>query len=163
MCLGPEIALVAQVIGAAATVGGTAYGAVQTSQASAASKKAEQLRKRQMELELSQKRRAAIRQFQQQRANAAANIQGATGSLEGSAFGGAVGGYTSTLGTQLGEYSQAGAIGSGIFDANAAYSEASAGASFGSAVSSFGKDLFQSGPAIGRIGATLFNGGNNNA
>jgi hypothetical protein len=155
MCLGPEIALVAQIIGTVAAVGGTALSVHSAQQQAEASEKAEKLRRKQMDLEIAQRRRTEIRKFQLNRATAASNIQGATGSLEGSAFPGAVSGYTSTLGTQLGEISQSASIGAGIFDANAQASAASAGVQTGQGLTSFGKDLFSSGPQIGRIGATL--------
>jgi|SRR5688572_8498186 len=157
MCLGPEIALVAQIIGTAAAVGGTAYSVVKGQEASAASQRAEALRKRQMQNEANQRRRAAIREFQLRRATAVSNISGATGSLEGSAYGGSIAASTSTLGTAIGEINQAESIGAGIFDANADYSQASASAQTGAALGNFGKDLFSSGPEIGRIGATIFN------
>lgn len=158
MCLGPEIALVASIVGGASAVAGTAYSFVKGQEQAKASKRAEALRRRQMQMEVSQRKREEIRKFQLNRATAASNIQGATGSLEGSAFPGAVSGYTSTLGTQLGDISTSASIGEGLFSANAAYSAASAGVQTGQGISSFGKDLFSSSQEIGRVGATIFNG-----
>lgn len=161
MCLGPEIALVASLVGAATTAVGTYSSIQQGKKASKASQRAEALRAQQMRLEQMQKRRQAIRDFQQRRAVAMSNISGQTGSLEGSAAGGVSSAYSASLGTNIGELSQAGAIGEGIFAANAAYSEASAGAQTGSAIAGFGKDLFAAAQPIGRIGSTLFNGQSN--
>lgn len=158
MCLGPEIALFAQIIGGAAAIGGTAVSYIGSQKQAAASKRAEQLRRQQMRNEAMARQRESIRKFQLNRATAASNIQGATGSLEGSAFPGAISGYTSTLGTQLGEISTATAIGEGIFDANADASAGAALSNTGSGIASFGKSIFASGDEIGRIGATLFNG-----
>lgn len=160
MCLGPEIVLAVQAIAAVAAVGGTAYSVVKGEEASAASKKAEALRKQQMQLEEMQKRRKTIRDFQLKRATSLSNISGQTGTLDNSATGGSLSALSSGVGSALGELSQAGAIGEGMFDANAAYSEATASAQTGAAIGSFGKDLFQSAPAIGRIGSTLFNSPN---
>ncbi len=158
MCLGPEIALVAQLVAATAAVGGTAYSVVKGQEASEASKKAEALRRQQMLLEQQQKQRAAIRKFQLARSTSLANISGQTGTVQNSGAYGAESAYSATLGTQLGDIYQAGAIGEGLFDANAEYSNASASAQAGSQIASFGKDLFASAPAIGRIGSTLLNG-----
>lgn len=158
MCVGPEIALVAQLVAATAAVGGTAYSVVQGQKASAASQRAEGLRQQQMRNEFIQKQRAAIRQSQLSRATSIANISGQTGTLQNSAYGGATSANSAQLGTQLGELGQAFSIGSDMFAANAEYSQASANAQTGQAVSNFGKDLFASGPAIGRVGSTLFSG-----
>lgn len=158
MCLGPEILFAVQAIAAVATTAGTAYSVVKGQEASAASKRAEGLRKQQMQLEQMQKQRKAIRDFQLKRATSLSNISGQTGTLSNSAYGGATSGLSAGLGSSLGELSQAGAIGEGMFEANAAYSEATASQQTGAAIGSFGKDLFNSAPAISRIGSTLFNG-----
>lgn len=157
MAAAPAIALAAQVIGTVAAVAGTGYAVVQGQKASAASKKAEQLRAQQLRLESARKRRESIRQYQLQRATALSNITGATGSVlgGGSAIGG-LGGFESNLGTQLGTINQATDIGTGIFSANADYAVAQGRASAGSGVADFGKSLFANANAIGRIGTTLF-------
>jgi hypothetical protein len=159
MCLGPDIMLVASIIGGVASAGGAVMGAVAAKEQSKASKKSEALRRQQMRMEYLQKQRQAIRTAQLARATAATNIGGQTGTLGNSAFGGASSAFSASLGTQLGELGQANAIGEGMFDANAAYSEAQGQAATGAAIGQFGKDLFSSAPAIGRIGATLTGGG----
>lgn len=156
MCLGPEIVAALQVVGTIAATAGTGYSIVQGQEAADASKKAEQARKKQVALELQQKQRESIRKYQLQRAAAVSNISGATGSLEGSAYGGATSALSATLGTSLGELGQANAISNDIFTANAQYSQASANATAGGQFASFGKDLFGSADKIGRIGSTLF-------
>lgn len=157
MCLGPEIALIANIAAGAAAVGGTAYAIHSGQQGAKASKKAEGLRQKQLALESNRERRQAIRQFQLARATGLSNITGATGSVlgGGSAYGG-LGGMTSTLGTQLNTFDQALDIGQGIFSANAAYSQASANQQTGEGIANFGKSVFGNSEAIGRIGATLF-------
>ena len=80
----------------------------------------------------------------------------------GSAIGG-LGGLTSSLGTQLGEIGQAERIGSGIFQANSDYAQATAIGGIGQSASQFGSQLFNNAPAIGRIGSTLFQGQTNAA
>jgi len=158
MCLGPEIALALQVAGSVAAVSGTAYGVVQGQEAAKASKDAERLRKKQLRLREQQDRRKVIREAQLSRATSASNIIGQTGTLGGSIFENSAASLSAAIGTDLGGISQAANIGAGIFDANARYSQASANAQAGSGIASFGKDLFSSGPAFGKVGATLFNG-----
>ncbi len=159
MCLGPEIALVASIIGGASAVAGTAYSMVQGQKAAAASKRAERLREQQMRMESRRKQIEAIRKMQINRAASISNIQGGTGTLENSAYGGATSALSSNLGAQLGEISQATEIGSQMFAANAAYSQASANAQTGEGLASFGKSLFGSSQEIGRIGASIFDKG----
>lgn len=158
MCLGPEIALLVQTIGTVAATAGAGVGAYSSIQAGAASEKAEKLRRKQMENEVSQRKRAAIREFQLKRATTLSNIQGATGTLENSAAGGAVSGLGATLGTQIGEIDQAASIGRGIYDANADYAEATAMGQTASSVGNFGKSLFSSADEIGRLGASYGSG-----
>lgn len=157
MCLGPELVLAVQAIAATAAVGGTAYSVVKGQEASEASKKAEGLRKKQQQLQEMQAQRKTIRDFQLKRATSLSNISGQTGTLDNSAAGGALSALSAGVGSSLGEISQASSISNDMFDANAAYSEATASSAVGSAIGSFGKDLFQAAPAIGRIGSTLFN------
>lgn len=158
MCLGPELALAAQVVGTIATGAGAAYQVSAQADASKASKRAEALRKQQMQMEQQQKQRESIRKYQMARATSLSNISGQTGTLDNSAAGGATSAYSASLGTQTGELAQAGRIGEGMFEANADMSEAAGRSAIGGAIGSFGKDLFQAGPAIGRIGSTLWNG-----
>lgn len=157
MCLGPEIVAALQVVGTITAAAGTGYSVVQGQQAADASKKAEAARKKQVALELQQKQREAIRRYQAQRAAAVSNITGATGSLEGSAYGGSTSALVSTLGTSLGELNQANSISNDIFSANADYSQFYANAQAGGQFAQLGKDIFGSAPQIGRIGSTLFN------
>lgn len=158
MCIGVEIALAAQIAGGIAGTVGTGVGVYSAHQQGQASKKAERLRAQQLRLKSQSERRAAIRQFQLQRATSLSNIVGGAGSAfgGGSAIGG-LGGYTSTLGTQLGELSQSTEIGEGIFGANAEYAQAGAIGQIGSGLGQFGNSLFNNSEAIGRIGSTLFN------
>lgn len=158
MCFGPEIAFAIQAIAATTAVAGTAYGIAEGQQAADASKRAEELRKKQLRLKQQEQQRQAIRESQLARANSASNIVGQTGTLEGSIFANVASANSAALGTNLGGINAAANIGLGIFDANAAYAQASANASAGQNIAAFGKDLFNSGPAIGRIGSTLFNG-----
>ena len=156
MCLGPELALIISAVTTVTAAAGTGYSIYAGQQAAAASKKAEEFRKKQFLLQQQADRREAIRKFQLNRATAISNISGATGSLEGSAAGGALSAYTSTLGTQLGENQQASRIGAGLFEANKDYAQYSANAQAGSQVAGLGKDIFADSEKIGRVGATLF-------
>ena len=156
MCLGPEILAIIGAVTTVTAAAGTGYSVYQGQQAAAASKKAEQLRKRQFQLQQLNDRRKAIRDYQLRRATSVSNIQGATGSLDNSATGGALSALSSTLGTQLGELQQSSNIGNALFNANADYAQASANAQAGAQVAGFGKEVFGSRDEIGRIGATLF-------
>jgi len=125
---------------------------------SAASRRAEDARKRQMLLEAQRKQRDIFRQGLQARAKARANIQNATGNLEGTAYQGALGQVAGEEGRQSVALAENVAIGREIFDANAAQASAQSSAAFGSAVSSFGQMLFQNSEKIGRIGSTIATG-----
>lgn len=112
-----------------------------------------------MRMESRRKQIEAIRKMQIQRASSISNIQGSTGSLEGSAYGGATSALSANLGSQLGEIGAATSISSQMFAANADYSQASANMQTAQGIASFGKSIFDSSPEIGRIGSTLFGNG----
>jgi len=143
-------------IAAVATIAGTGYSIYSGQQAASASKKAERARQQQFRLQQEADRRKAIRDFQLRRATTLSNIQGATGTVENSAAGGALSAYSSTIGTQLGEFARSGEIGDNLFSANADYSQASANAQAGQQIAGLGKDLFGSQPTITNVGQSLF-------
>lgn len=144
-------------IAMAITAAGTAYSTYNSIQASEASQRAESLRKEQMKLEAERNRRKTIREAMAARAVALSNITQAGGSDQGSsATGGAFGQISNSLGNNINDLSQSVRIGAGIFDANAAQSEAQGQMAIGQAISSMGKDIFAAGPKINAIGETLF-------
>lgn len=148
----------------AATVGGVALGAGglatsvygQTQQAEA-SKKAEGLRKQQMELNNQREQRQIFRQAQNARAVALSNAT-ASGGEKSSGLAGGYGQIASASGANSVAARENLNIGEGLFDANKQLSEAKSITAIGSGVSAFGKDLINVGPELGRIGTTYFGG-----
>ena len=123
-----------------------------------ASRRSEMLRKQQMHLEASRKRREAIRKMIIQQglisnntANAGAG-QGSSGNLGGIA---AVGTNTAfnASNTSMSEN-----IGGGIFDANADYASAGATVALGTGMGNLGGQLVQNSAAGGRVVESLFGG-----
>lgn len=158
--MGLEVAALAGIFQIAGTAA-AGYGAYSSYQgqkaAAAASKKAEDARQRQMELDALMKQRKIIRDTQLARAKAlsAATQQGAG---EGSGLPGGYGQIQQTGGEDLNYLDQSRDIGRSIFDANRAYTEASSQAATGKGLFSFGVDLIQASPKLGQIGVDLFGG-----
>lgn len=149
------ITAVAAVSGAVAQGVGSVKQAQAAKASAAASRRAENARKRQMILEAQRKQRDIFRQGMQARAKARANIQNATGNIEGSAFYGAMGQVAGEEGRQSLALAENVAIGREIFSANADKASAEASGAMGSAISGFGQMLFQNAEKIGRIGSTI--------
>lgn len=168
MCTGLEIPLIAglaaSTIQTGATVAGVALGAgglaasvYGQKQASEGSKKAEGLRKQQMELNHMREQRQIFRQAQNARAVAASNAaQG--GTMQSSGLAGGYGQIAGAAGAGITASNENLDIGRGLFDANAQKAEGQGIAAIGSATSAFGKDLISVGPELGRIGSTYMGG-----
>jgi hypothetical protein len=148
-------------ITAVAGIATTAYGTIQQSQAQAAaskaSKEAEALRKRQMELDSKRRMNQLMRQAARARAEsiAAATARGATFS---SAAAGGLGSIQSQAGANVLAESENIEIGRGLFDANSQMAEAKADANIAGAFADFGKTLFNNSQTIGQIGNTMLTG-----
>lgn len=127
----------------------------QKSQAKA-SRRAEMLRKQQMQLESSRKRREQIRQMQISQAqisNNAANSgtgQGSSGVLGG------IGAVGTNAAYNVGQINQSEQIGAGIFDANADIASAGSTVALGQGVSAFGSALTTNSEAAGASVDSLF-------
>lgn len=144
------IAGVGLAIGAAGTVT-----SVNAANASAdASKKAEQLRKRQMELESIRQRRSAIRNSLRARSMSLTNAT-AQGAAGGSGLQGGYGQIGQQTGENITGVNNAEEIGAGIFNANAASASAGALAAFGSGLSSLGGAIVNNAPTIASVGTYL--------
>jgi hypothetical protein len=136
---------------AAAGAGVQAYG---TFQAAAASRRAEDLRKKQMNLDAGRKRREVIRQMQIAQAGARSNAATQGASQGDSAVQGALSQQANTAGQNLSNIHQSQQIGSNIFSANADYAQGQATASWGSAFQSVGMGLAQNSGMISRVGSS---------
>lgn len=147
----------ATVTGSILGAGGAAtsiYGGVQTANAT---KKAEKLRKNQMELNNMRETRALFRKAQNERAMAVSNAA-AGGTVQASGLPGGEGQIAGNYGFGITASHENLDIGRGLFDANAAAAEGKAISTIGSGTAAIGKDLIQVGPELGRIGSTYFNG-----
>ncbi len=147
------IAGVGLAIGAAGTVASVAG----ANAAADASKRAEALREKQMNLESARQRRAVIRNMLKARATSLVNatIQGAAG---GSALPGAYGQINQQAGENTLGINQGQEIGAGVFSANRDSAGASSLVAFGGGLSSLGGSLIDNSATIGRV-ATYASGG----
>lgn len=143
-------------VGAVAGVAGTLQSGQAARDASRASREQEQIRRQQLELENIRRQRAIIRQTQAARAQAIASAS-TRGVSNSDVLPGALGQIETQSGAALLAQSENTQLSRGIFDTNAAISEARADAARGQAISDFGRTLFSNAQAIGRIGNTLYN------
>lgn len=136
-------------------------GGISTYMASQASAKQERLRKKQMNIDASNRRRTAIRQ--QILANSIANTRSvAQGVGEGSSvLFGAVGQAAGEAGRQISYTNMSEDIGEGIFSAAASQAGFQGAASMFNATGNFGNALFQNSQRLYDIGQTLLNGQTN--
>lgn len=140
-------------ITATAAAGGQAY---YTSQASAASRRAERLREQQMRLDAMRRRRESIRQSMI--ANSVAASRGvAQGVGEGSSvLFGALGQTQGELGRQVSYTNESEAIGAGIFQANRDIASAQAASSMFQQAGNLSTSVLSNSQKISDIGQTLF-------
>jgi len=131
-------------------------------QVSAASRRAEMVRKAQMEAESRRKQMEIFRQaaLQRSRAISSAVARGIDTGTQGSTLGGSLGGIASQAGNNVLANSENLAFGRQLFGLNADIAEGQGRAALGGAYSDFGKTLFANSQAIGRVGSTLFTGNN---
>lgn len=130
---------------------GTVLGVAGQAKQAKASKKAEELRQRQMELEANRRRREAIRQTLVAQAIQQSNAQKALGSGTSSS---AMGGQSTGLAVgarNVQGIDQGSQIGQQMFDANAAYSQGRGLSTLGKGVSNFGATLGGSMETFGRL------------
>lgn len=144
-------------IGVAAGLAGTAVSVGAANAASQASIRAENLREKQMNLELARQKRQAIRAGIRARSQAASNANN-QGASSGSGLQGGFGQIAQGTGENMVGIGQAGQIGSGIFQANRDSASAQSLVSFGGGLSSLGGSLIDNASTIGRIG-TFASGG----
>lgn len=137
-------------LGLAAQVAGTVVQAQGFAQQADASRRAEALRERQMNLESSRQRRQTIRNAIRARSLAltAATAQGAS---SGSGLPGGYGQIGGATARNIQGVNQAQEISSGIFRANSDMAGAQELTSFGGGLSSLGGALFSASPTIGKL------------
>ena len=142
---------------ALATAVGTGVSLYGNVQAAQASKEAEEIRNRQMQVSAQRERRLAIRNSMRQSAmSRSAGV--AQGAFEGSGVGGGLAQAVGTGAQAVGDTNANQNFGTQMFNANADMSQGRMIASIGSGISDFGKQAVRSAPAIGRIGSTLLFG-----
>lgn len=138
----------------AAGTGTALYGNIQAGQAS---REAEAIRNRQMQVNAQRERRMAVRNSMRQAA-ASRSAGVAQGAFEGSGVGGGMAQAVGTGAQAVGDTNANQFFGQQMFNANDAMSQGRMVASIGSGMNDFGKQLVRSAPAAGRIGATLLYG-----
>lgn len=145
------LSLVTGIIGLGMQAAGTAAQMEGNKQAAEASRRAEALRKQQMDLESARQRRQVVRNALRARSLAltASVNQGAS---SGSGIQGGLSQVQNQTASNIQGINQGQQIGAGIFDANMDVSRGQELASFGSGLSSLGGALFSSAPSIGRLG-----------
>lgn len=147
--MGLEVAI------AAVGVGLAGYGAYQQFQgqkaATAASVNAENLRKKQMNLEAERQRRQAIREGVVSRGQAVNNAAN-QGAEQSSALQGGVAQTTAQAATNITSINQSETIGNAIFDANADLAKAQGQIAMGQSFGDAGNKILNNIPAITRVG-----------
>lgn len=158
----PGFSAIAMALGAVTSVAGTVISMSAQSRMSqeqeAASKRAENARQQQSQLDASRRRREAVRSSMLARATALS-----TGANQGAQFGSGVeGGMAQATATGFQNQStvtQAEILGGRVFSANRDYASATArgqqGQAFGSGLSSLGNTLMSVSPQIGRLGTYM--------
>lgn len=135
----------------ALSVVGTAVGVYGTIKQGQAMKKAEQLRKKQMDLDATRRRREIVRQATIARSTALANAT-ASGSAQGSGLQGGQASITANAGNQIVQTNQAQEIGAGIFSANAQAAQYGTIASVGQGLGNLGNSMFNNYPVYKQLG-----------
>lgn len=151
-------------LGAAIAVGLGLAGAGALKQADAAKdvargqQEAERIRQRQMAVQADRERRQSIRAAMQARAGA---MVGATaqGAQAGSGIAGGVGQIVSDAGRQVADTNINEGLGNLMFAANNLISRGQMQANIGQAIGGFGATILSNSAAIGRVGNSLFGGG----
>lgn len=154
--MGLELGAALLYAGTAASIGGTAYSAYSGQKAATASKKAEKLRQRQMNLDSAMKRREILRKTQLARAQAVSRTTAAgVSDPGGSALGGATASITQRGQEDLGYNQFSTDIGNDLFSANRQYTQWSSNAQTGSGIAQMGMNLIQAAPTLQRIGTEI--------
>lgn len=148
MAIASSIILGLSLAAAAIGTGVSVYGSVQ---ANNASKRAEKLREKQMNLEATRRQREIIRQRQVANSQALA-VATAQGAAQGTGLQGGYGAVAGATGRQAVSTSQNTQIGSGIFQANAAADNAQSISAAGGGLSSLGQGVLNNYGVLQRVG-----------
>lgn len=144
-------------IGTATAVAGTGYSVYSGAKAAGASRDAERLRQRQLNLDSAMKRREMLRKIQLSRSTALSRTTVA-GAQKSSALGGALGSIQQRGGEDLNYNQQSTDIGNDLFAANRDITTFQSQAQAGQGIGNLGFNLIQSAPTLSRIGTDLFGG-----
>lgn len=159
MALEVSLATAIATAGAASAVVGTGAQIYGQRQQTAATKRAESARKRQLNLESSRKQREILRSRMIADATTAARGTGQGVSLSDSSIMGSFGQNAGLAGMQSNDQYQNTDVGNILFSANADAAEGQATSSIGKSLFGFGTDLINVAPTAGKIGAELFGSG----
>lgn len=147
-------------LGTATAVAGTAYSAYEGNKAAGQSRRAEQLRQQQMNLDSAKRQRDFIRKMQMAQAQSSTRLS-QSGAQFSSAAAVSSGNIASETQTDINYNQFSTDIGNNIFDANAKQTEYKSNAEAGQGFSKLGMSLLQSTPTITRIGTEIAGRSNN--
>lgn len=148
------IAGTAALVGAGASVFGTVQSMGAAKEAAAASRQAEDLRKKQMELDTARKTRELIRETQGKQSSALQSAVNA-GAQYSSVTPGAQGQLEGAFRSNVQALNENASIGASLFEANSNLADAQASAKEGDAISKIGSTLFANSENIGKIGSSI--------
>lgn len=150
------LTLIGSLVGIGTSVGGQIYNTKKSQEVAKVSRRQEDIRQKQMQMEALQKRRQIIRNSQLAKATAASNLASQGVSIGSSAYS-VLDNITAQSLIQQGDLQRNLNDGEEMFSLNAQASEAGAQQTLGANVAGFGKNIFASSEAIGRVGSTLLN------
>lgn len=145
-------------VGLGLSAAGTAAQVIQQQEVTKQSKKAEGLRKAQVELDAARKRRQEIRRLLQERGRVI-NAGAVQGALDSSPVIGGAGSAVSNAGSNIEAIDQAQGISNKLFETNERISDARGRSAIGQGLQSFGSSLVQNQSAAGRVASQLFSVG----
>lgn len=142
-------------IGLAIAGAGAATSYVGAQKASKAQKRQEGIRKQQMDLDITRKRREAVRKMLAARAMGISNATNQGAVASDSAVQGGIAQATQTANVSSMELNQNAQLGGDMFTANAQEASGRGTASLGSSLQSWGSGLISNSKQISRVGATF--------
>ncbi len=153
--MGLEIGAALLFAGTVAAVGGTGYNAYAGAKAAKASRRAESLRQRQMNLDSAMKRREILRKVQLSRSQALSRTT-QSGASSSSALGGAFGEIAQRGGEDVNYNEFSTDVGNDLFRANRDFTTWRSNAETGQGIANLGMNLIQSTPTLTSIGTEAF-------
>jgi hypothetical protein len=151
---------IAIAVGLAVSAAGVGLQAYSQNQMAEAQEDAENARKKQMNLDAIRRRREAVREALAARSTALSNAT-ASGAGDSSGLQGGYGQIGGQLGRNIGAVNTSEQLGTDIFQANAAYADASSMAYLGQGAERLGGAIASNAVGLSKIGSTLMAGGGN--